>query len=310
MDRISFQYKGIRLEQKDSLQVRVISRMHVLLNRGSALKIKYFTSNNEKVSSMNKRLLIFGIALILHVSLFAGVVEKTYFFDTYYIEKKDGYQTIGFSNSLLSGKTGEPLLPYRAVTLLLPPGEVATLIEVSVENPTEISGVFKLYPRQPNRPVSEQKGGEFYINKTVYQMDSSYPQSSYGEWRTSYMNGYALMMTTITPLKYNPVRGKITFFRKMTVRVYTEPDDGSINALKNVSASDFAAGLVEKTVQNPDLLSLYPKKVRASDDYNLLIVTPAVFETGYQVLMDFYLCLLYTSPSPRDQRGSRMPSSA
>ena len=25
---------------------------------------------------------------------------------------------------------------------------------------------------------------------------------------------------------------------------------------------------------------------------------------------DIYLCLLYTSPSPRDQRGSRMPSSA
>ena len=25
---------------------------------------------------------------------------------------------------------------------------------------------------------------------------------------------------------------------------------------------------------------------------------------------DFYDCLLYTSPSPRDQRGSRMPSSA
>ena len=25
---------------------------------------------------------------------------------------------------------------------------------------------------------------------------------------------------------------------------------------------------------------------------------------------NFYYCLLYTSPSPRDQRGSRMPSSA
>ena len=25
---------------------------------------------------------------------------------------------------------------------------------------------------------------------------------------------------------------------------------------------------------------------------------------------EFYSCLLYTSPSPRDQRGSRMPSSA
>ena len=26
--------------------------------------------------------------------------------------------------------------------------------------------------------------------------------------------------------------------------------------------------------------------------------------------MDVWVCLLYTSPSPRDQRGSRMPSSA
>ena len=27
-------------------------------------------------------------------------------------------------------------------------------------------------------------------------------------------------------------------------------------------------------------------------------------------LGEMYVCLLYTSPSPRDQRGSRMPSSA
>ena len=32
---------------------------------------------------------------------------------------------------------------------------------------------------------------------------------------------------------------------------------------------------------------------------------------GKTLLCDmFYACLLYTSPSPRDQRGSRMPSSA
>ena len=28
------------------------------------------------------------------------------------------------------------------------------------------------------------------------------------------------------------------------------------------------------------------------------------------VMLSLYDCLLYTSPSPRDQRGSRMPSSA
>ena len=30
----------------------------------------------------------------------------------------------------------------------------------------------------------------------------------------------------------------------------------------------------------------------------------------FHLLMPLYICLLYTSPSPRDQRGSRMPSSA
>ena len=35
---------------------------------------------------------------------------------------------------------------------------------------------------------------------------------------------------------------------------------------------------------------------------------PAIVKVPY--VEDFGTCLLYTSPSPRDQRGSRMPSSA
>ena len=35
------------------------------------------------------------------------------------------------------------------------------------------------------------------------------------------------------------------------------------------------------------------------------LFTPMAYPADYG-----YICLLYTSPSPRDQRGSRMPSSA
>ena len=50
--------------------------------------------------------------------------------------------------------------------------------------------------------------------------------------------------------------------------------------------------------------------------YQDVVVENVVFDAGAQTLrveMDsgsFNFCLLYTSPSPRDQRGSRMPSSA
>ena len=33
-------------------------------------------------------------------------------------------------------------------------------------------------------------------------------------------------------------------------------------------------------------------------------------EENEEGLIRYHFCLLYTSPSPRDQRGSRMPSSA
>ena len=42
--------------------------------------------------------------------------------------------------------------------------------------------------------------------------------------------------------------------------------------------------------------------------YDLGIVDPD--ELTRKEIIDIYSCLLYTSPSPRDQRGSRMPSSA
>ena len=38
--------------------------------------------------------------------------------------------------------------------------------------------------------------------------------------------------------------------------------------------------------------------------------TKEVFDDKDEKLIKYLACLLYTSPSPRDQRGSRMPSSA
>ena len=52
---------------------------------------------------------------------------------------------------------------------------------------------------------------------------------------------------------------------------------------------------------------------RTSDEeaeYQLTIVNEMPLERTLSVTDALYTCLLYTSPSPRDQRGSRMPSSA
>ena len=52
----------------------------------------------------------------------------------------------------------------------------------------------------------------------------------------------------------------------------------------------------------PDLQIEMAQFLIDCDLYNVL--------TQYQQLCDYYICLLYTSPSPRDVEESRMPSSA
>ena len=70
--------------------------------------------------------------------------------------------------------------------------------------------------------------------------------------------------------------------------------------------------LIQKTAE-----SLMAKAaIEIPDDYLTGLQKAANDEDGdlssfvLEAMLENYACLLYTSPSPRDQRGSRMPSSA
>ena len=55
-------------------------------------------------------------------------------------------------------------------------------------------------------------------------------------------------------------------------------------------------------IKNQDFIFL--KEKRALKEFD------KIYDKWIEMNELYYNCLLYTSPSPRDQRGSRMPSSA
>ena len=67
-----------------------------------------------------------------------------------------------------------------------------------------------------------------------------------------------------------------------------------------------AAGTYFKNLKKSKQTAIIAKDTRLSG-YTL---EPALVSGLASAGMHIYTCLLYTSPSPRDQRGSRMPSSA
>jgi hypothetical protein len=237
---------------------------------------------------MKKINFLLFVILCVSTSLNARIIEKTYYFDNYQVTQIDNYATINFSNTLLTGRTGEPVLPYHSISLLLPPGEIAESIEMIGEDETAIPGNFIIYPQQFVRPVSEASSVEFVKNELVYSITDAYPSSQTGEITTQFMNGYSVALSAFTPVKYYPASGEVSFYKKITIRIHTQNDTEANNALANLTANDKALKRVKEFVQNPDMVNLYPNKISDSGDYQLLIISPAQFEDELSALIDLY----------------------
>ena len=90
--------------------------------------------------------------------------------------------------------------------------------------------------------------------------------------------------------------------------------DGYIGKIELITMSEVLRR--EFDLKQTDLNDLFDEISRSRpDEGGLHKITRTICETWgnakrMKLLENLWICLLYTSPSPRDQRGSRMPSSA
>ena len=91
-------------------------------------------------------------------------------------------------------------------------------------------------------------------------------------------------------------------------------NDGAVCVRQAFSSREvgLAADAIESVLANPSPLAILasgPDDGAFIEDFRNWHRTPAM-EEFIRESPAASICLLYTSPSPRDQRGSRMPSSA
>ena len=79
-------------------------------------------------------------------------------------------------------------------------------------------------------------------------------------------------------------------------------DTSSIPGLELIQVADVVAR--EKSIEREEVMVAMEEAIQKAGraKYGL--------DRDIRAMIDRKTCLLYTSPSPRDQRGSRMPSSA
>lgn len=227
--------------------------------------------------------------MLLTVGLSAGTIQYSYYFANPSVKEINAFQAITFTNTFLTGKTGEPALPYQAVRLLLPPGEEAISVNYSFEDESIMDGIFTIYPQQPSQPISIGSDGIFHQEQAVYQSQNAYPAEAWGEYSTHFLNGHSFLLASFTPLKYVPSAGKVSYFQKITITIETRSTERATRAMENLNTSARIDSRISNLAQNPSMISSYPLKSSREGEYQILIITPQLFESYYQQLKDLYL---------------------
>ena len=89
-----------------------------------------------------------------------------------------------------------------------------------------------------------------------------------------------------------------------TAILFSSKDGGAMEPVQRVAASERSFHFLASSDGQ------FQFAVRMMDAQGKMIGEDGPLVPELEVIVDSKPCLLYTSPSPRDQRGSRMPSSA
>lgn len=110
-----------------------------------------------------------------------------------------------------------PMVAVKSVQIMLPLGHEAESFEVTFNEPVLLDGEYYLRPYIPNARFSKEINADLHaIRSPVYERNEFYPKSVRENWfSTQYKNGVPIFITSLNPVQYNPVTGKIKYFKSI-----------------------------------------------------------------------------------------------
>ena len=229
------------------------------------------------------------ILLALMVSLFASAqtIEKTYYFGQPNVSQIQGYEQIQFTGCMQSALAGQPSLPWQSVSLMLPQGMEAVSIEVELSDFQTMEGSHNLFPYQSALTYSEPLRKQFEKDEALYASKSVYPDQTFGNLSTQYLNGIGFAFSAFTPVQYVPGTGEVCYAAKATVRITTTAS--KTDQSRKLWLNGDNAQRAMRLAQNSEMLQTYDSRGRTVGGYDLLVVTTQPYIDSFDEYVAFYL---------------------
>lgn len=222
------------------------------------------------------------IAFLMTSLLSAGQITKKYEFDEPLINQVGDYHQLTMFDCQNIANPGEPDIPRKAVSLLLPSGEEAVSITFSYGEKRRIEGNFFIRPFQRGYPLGYT--GEKEItqpNPSIYNSNDKYPEITYGSLSTHFLRGHGIAYADICPFEYYPESGALYYFENIKVTIETARTDKAQTAFSKFLRTDKSTNnRLQKTVDNTEMVgNLYGETITDTRDgeYDYLIITDDLF---------------------------------
>ena len=236
---------------------------------------------------MKAKFILLGL-LMLSGLVNAGEVKIKVHFEKPTISREAQGDFISFNGLSMAGQAGTPALPWKSLSLLLPAGEEAVSVEVKLGGEAGRFSGLNITPIQPSRPISEGVVGEWARNDAIYSTNALFPKEINGHFSTHFLYGHSVMMTTVCPVQYNPVKHEVIWYDNLEVVVKTMPSARARQALNLLRDGEEVGRLLKSIVDNYDENTTYIKSTIVADN-KLLIVTPAEYMDGFADLVNYYI---------------------
>ena len=224
------------------------------------------------------------IAATVFVS--AQSITHTYHFGQPMVQQVGEYQTLSFDNTVLNGTVGEPTLPWQSVSLMLPQNTEATAIHVILSDFTELEGQYNLIPTQRPRPISDDSPFVFEKNEDLYRSNEAYPDKTFNLVNTQVLNGVSFAFGGVTPVKYKPASGQMSYAQTVTVTVEYQASRADYSRKLWLRPENKNA--ITRLAQNAEMLDNYMRRDGALPQYEILIVTDQAYADSFEDYIALY----------------------
>jgi len=184
-------------------------------------------------------------------------------------------------DTLMQEIPGEPLIPYRAASILVPQGATVKDVKVKGKTPLIQKGIEIPWGQPPCTFSSNpEKVGK---NEEIYDSDNEYPGKLLEVISVESFRGFQILNVHLYPVQYNPKSGTVKFYETMTVTV--QFGKGLKNKLYRGLAGDKQA--VSGIVDNLDMVQTYEDGPSPLQTEEYIIITNDTMASVFQELANY-----------------------